>query len=234
ELILNAGHNLDLVSQRDTQQTTARRWVHNVGSKISLFVQGVADKVNLKLIAAKGHVNVQAQSGDVEIVGDKNLRIFANKEKLIAAAKEELLLTCGGANIRLKGGNIEIHAPGSVSFKGSDFNFSGPASMKAAMPFMPQPENHQNWIELNYAYDDIEPVKGAPFTLKYSDGTEIRGKLDDKGFARVDGVPLGTAKVLLGDDSRAWDPKRKIDNPHAGSASDADSALSFVKKLLLK
>ncbi|WP_255992348.1 type VI secretion system Vgr family protein, partial [Chitinolyticbacter albus] len=57
ELILNAGHNLDLVSQRDTQQTTARRWVHNVGSKISLFVQGVADKVNLKLIAAKGHVN---------------------------------------------------------------------------------------------------------------------------------------------------------------------------------
>ncbi|TJZ60296.1 type VI secretion system Vgr family protein, partial [Chitiniphilus eburneus] len=74
ELVLNAGHNLDSISQRDTQQTTARRWLHNVGSKISLFVQGAAAQVNLKLITAKGHANLHAQSGDVEIVGDKNVR----------------------------------------------------------------------------------------------------------------------------------------------------------------
>uniref|UniRef100_UPI002109E3DD DUF2345 domain-containing protein n=1 Tax=Chitinolyticbacter albus TaxID=2961951 RepID=UPI002109E3DD len=88
------------------------------------------DKVNLKLIAAKGHVNLQAQSGDVEVVGDKSLRIFANKEKLEVVAKEELLLTCGGAYIRLKGGNIEVHAPSSESFKGASYSFTGPDSLQ--------------------------------------------------------------------------------------------------------
>ncbi|TJZ78713.1 DUF2345 domain-containing protein, partial [Chitiniphilus eburneus] len=81
------------------------------------------------LITAKGHANLHAQSGDVEIVGDKNVRLYANKQKLTLAAGQELLLTCAGAYVRLKGGDIEIHAPGSVSFKGSGFDFSGPASM---------------------------------------------------------------------------------------------------------
>ncbi|GLS03521.1 type IV secretion protein Rhs [Chitiniphilus shinanonensis] len=129
ELVFNTGYNLDTISQRDTQQTTARRWIHNVGSKISLFVQGVADQINLKLIVAKGHANLHAQAGDVEVIGDKNVRLYANKQKFTLAAGQELLATCGGAYIRLKDGNIEIHAPGSVSFKGSGFDFSGPASM---------------------------------------------------------------------------------------------------------
>ncbi|WP_353326452.1 DUF2345 domain-containing protein, partial [Chitiniphilus shinanonensis] len=140
ELILHAGHNLDSVSQRDTQQTTARRWLHNVGSKISLFVQGVAEQINLKLIVAKGHANLHAQAGDVEIVGDKNVRLYANKQKFTLAAGQELLATCGGAYIRLKGGDIEIHAPGSVTFKGTGFDFSGPTSMKLSPVNFPRSE----------------------------------------------------------------------------------------------
>jgi type VI secretion system secreted protein VgrG len=139
-LLLTSGANLDTVSQRDTQQTTARRWIHNAGKKISLFVQGVADKVNLKLITAKGHAQLHAQSGDVEIAGDKDLRIYACKGKLTAVAKEELLLTCGGAYIRLAGGNIEIHGPGSVSYKGATHDMSGPDSMKAPIPVLPSAE----------------------------------------------------------------------------------------------
>ncbi|WP_375591667.1 type VI secretion system Vgr family protein [Chitiniphilus eburneus] len=140
ELVLTAGHNLDSVSQRDTQQTTTRRWLHNVGSKISLFVQGVADQINLKLIVAKGHANLHAQSGDVEVIGDKNVRLYANKQKFTLAAGQELLATCGGAYIRLKGGNIEIHAPGKVSFKGRGFDFSGPASTKFSPVNFPRSE----------------------------------------------------------------------------------------------
>ena len=36
-----AGTNLHLVAQRDTNQTSGRRWIHNVGQHISLFVAGV-------------------------------------------------------------------------------------------------------------------------------------------------------------------------------------------------
>jgi type VI secretion system secreted protein VgrG len=43
-----------------------RRWLHNVGQHISLFVAGVKDQIALKLIAAKGKVQVQAQSDAME------------------------------------------------------------------------------------------------------------------------------------------------------------------------
>jgi type VI secretion system secreted protein VgrG len=68
---LSAGTNLNLIAQRDANHTTGRRWLHNVGQHISLFVAGVKDKVALKLIAAKGKVQVQAQSDAMELTADK-------------------------------------------------------------------------------------------------------------------------------------------------------------------
>jgi type VI secretion system secreted protein VgrG len=101
-----------------------------VGRKISLFVHGVSEKVNLRLVTAKGHAQLHAQSGDVEIAGNKNLRLYACKEKLIVIAEQELLLACGGAYIRLKDGNIDLHAPGKVSAKAADVPVEGPTSMR--------------------------------------------------------------------------------------------------------
>ncbi|MFC7419202.1 type VI secretion system Vgr family protein [Iodobacter arcticus] len=132
-----AGTNLDLVAQRDSNQTSGRRWIHNVGQHISLFVAGVKDKVALKLIAAKGKIQLQAQSDDIEITGDKSIKITACKESITVTAKDEILMTAGGGYIRLKGGNIEIHCPGTVSIKGASHELSGPASMNLTMPPFP-------------------------------------------------------------------------------------------------
>ncbi|AZN37888.1 type VI secretion system Vgr family protein [Iodobacter ciconiae] len=135
---LTAGTNLDLVAQRDSNQTSGRRWIHNVGQHISLFVAGVKDQVALKLIAAKGKIQLQAQSDDIEITGDKNVKITACKESITVVAKDEILMTAGGGYIRLKGGNIEIHCPGKVSIKGASHDMSGPTSLKLALPNMPK------------------------------------------------------------------------------------------------
>jgi type VI secretion system secreted protein VgrG len=138
ELILTSGANLDAISMRDMQQSTARRWLHNVGKRISLFVAGVAGKVSLRLIAGKGDAQLHAQSGDVEVIGEQNLRLTANKRKLTATAGEEMLLTCAGAYIRLKGGKIDIHCPGTLSIKSDDQDFGGPASMDVKHPAVAQ------------------------------------------------------------------------------------------------
>ena len=115
---LSAGTNLDMVAQRDTNQTSGRRWIHNVGQHISLFVAGVKDKVALKIIAAKGKIQLQAKSYDIEIKADKNVKITACKESITVVAKNEILMTAGGGYIRIKDGNIEIHCPGEISIKG--------------------------------------------------------------------------------------------------------------------
>ena len=134
---VSAGTNLDLVAQRDTNQTSGRRWIHNAGQHISLFVAGVKDQIALKLIAAKGKIQLQAQSDDMEITGDKDLKITACKESITVVAKDEILVTAGGGYIRLKGGNIEIHCPGKVSVKGASHDVSGPAQMSPPLPQFP-------------------------------------------------------------------------------------------------
>ncbi|OWY37122.1 hypothetical protein CEK28_18330, partial [Xenophilus sp. AP218F] len=101
------------------------------------FVAGVKDKIALKLIAAKGKVQVQAQNGEMEMTADKDVTITSVKQKVQFNGKQEILLTSGGAYVRIKGGKIELHAPGTVSFKGASHNWSGPASMNLAAPVFP-------------------------------------------------------------------------------------------------
>ncbi|SUX30517.1 type VI secretion system Vgr family protein [Chromobacterium vaccinii] len=134
---VSAGQNLNLIAQRDANHTTGRRWLHNVGQHISLFVSGVKDKVALKLIAAKGKVQVQAQSDAMELTADKDLTITSAKQTIHVNAKQEILLTSGGAYIRLKDGKIELHAPGTISIKGASHNFTGPDQMNPPLPRFP-------------------------------------------------------------------------------------------------
>jgi type VI secretion system secreted protein VgrG len=52
----------------------------------------------------------------------------------VLVAKKELLLTSGGAYIRLKDGNIEIHGPGTIDVKGAQHGFSGPVKLDEKFP----------------------------------------------------------------------------------------------------
>jgi len=136
-LSLAAGTNLDQIAQRDTNHTSGRRWLHNVGQHISLFVNGVKDKISLKLIAAQGKVQMQAQHGEIEVTAEKDITLTACKGKVTMAANEEILLTSGGGYIRIKGGNIEIHCPQVVSMKAVSHQWLGPDAMQVPMPDLP-------------------------------------------------------------------------------------------------
>jgi type VI secretion system secreted protein VgrG len=58
---------------------------------------------------------VQAHSNDIELTAHKAVRLASVTDNIEAAAKQEILLTSGGAYVRIKDGNIEIHAPGARS-----------------------------------------------------------------------------------------------------------------------
>ena len=91
----------------------------------------------MKLIAAQGKVQVQAQHGDVEVTAEQDITVTACKGKIVIPAHKEIILTSGGAYIRLKDGKIELHCPGTLSVKGSVHEWSGPDSMKVPMPQFP-------------------------------------------------------------------------------------------------
>ncbi|AXE94788.1 type VI secretion system Vgr family protein [Paraburkholderia terricola] len=131
--IAASGH-VNLVSGQSTHIATGKSLLTSVGQKISLFVQNAG----MKLFAAKGKIEVQAHNDGIEVTAQKTIKLISATGKIETAAKDEILLSSGGAYIRMTGGNIEIHAPGRIDIKGAQHSFSGPASHPYKLPIMPQ------------------------------------------------------------------------------------------------
>ncbi|TDR73797.1 DUF2345 domain-containing protein, partial [Paludibacterium purpuratum] len=176
---LAAGTNLDLVAQRDLNHTAGRRWLANVGQHLSLFVAGVKDAVSLKLIASKGKVQVQAQSGEMELTSAQILQITSTKGKVTLHADKEILLTSGGGYIRLKGGDIEVHCPGDVSIKGANHALAGPAQMH-----LPMPQFKSDYAGQFRIHDQNgNSLAGHPYMMKIDGSHKVIGKTDADGLS---------------------------------------------------
>ncbi|SPJ33568.1 type VI secretion system Vgr family protein [Kushneria phyllosphaerae] len=128
------GRSLGVASGEDVTLATGRNLIASVSEKLSLFVQ----KAGIKLFAARGKIDVQAQSDNLEATARRDLNVTSRDQKIDFAAAEEILLVSGGAYVRLKGGNIEIHAPGRVDIKGASKSFTGGASMSYAFDDLPR------------------------------------------------------------------------------------------------
>ncbi|MEJ8676886.1 DUF2345 domain-containing protein, partial [Chromobacterium amazonense] len=186
-----AGTNLNLVAQRDANHTTGRRWIHNVGQHISLFVAGVKDKVALKLIAAKGKVQVQAQSDAMKFTADKDVTITSCKDSIVIQAQEEILLTAGGGFIRIKGGNIEVHCPGAVSVKGASHVLDGATSLTKTY----KSEGKKGDLHILYEDADGNPLPGEYIKLFNQDKKEIQAMTGHDGLIKFSDIDFDIFKA---------------------------------------
>ncbi|MBK0097108.1 type VI secretion system tip protein VgrG [Erwinia sp. S63] len=127
-LQLSAGENLIATSGADGDFSIAKKFKLAVGDTLSLF----AHRLGIKMFAAKGKVEVQAQSDALDLLAQKQLTIASQDDKVVVTAKTELLLTCGCAFIRIKDGQIEMGAPSNVVMKTPTIQRQGAASLNAA------------------------------------------------------------------------------------------------------
>ena len=128
-----ADKHVNMVSGASTHIASGKSLIASIGERLSLFVQNAG----MKLFAAKGKVEVQAHSEGIELMAHKGMKVISTTEAVEMAGKREILLTSGGAYIRIKDGNIEIHAPGSVDVKGARRVFDGPTHLSRSMPAFP-------------------------------------------------------------------------------------------------
>lgn len=130
---LSGDQQANIVSGQSTFITSGKSLIAGIRDRISLFAQNAG----IKLFAGKGKVEIQAHADSIEMTAQKVVKIVSSTENVDVAAKQEILLTSGGAYVRIKGGNIEIHAPGKIDIKGAQHAFSGPTSMPYPLPAMP-------------------------------------------------------------------------------------------------
>ncbi|WP_175867528.1 type VI secretion system Vgr family protein [Burkholderia contaminans] len=130
---LCAAHQTNVVSGGSVHVAAGQSLIAGVIEKISLFAQNAG----MKLFAGKGKVEIRAHTDDIELTAQKAVKVMSATQTVDVAAKQEILLTSGGAYIRIKDGNIELHAPGKIDVKGAQHNFSGPTSQAYPLPQLP-------------------------------------------------------------------------------------------------
>lgn len=73
-------------------------------------------------------------------------------------------------------------------------SFDDPLASECPPP--PDTKKRTHWIEIELLDEDTgEPVKGATYQIKLTDGKIYDGTLDDNGRARYDGIEAGTCYV---------------------------------------
>ncbi|WP_081069322.1 type VI secretion system Vgr family protein [Burkholderia diffusa] len=159
---LASDRQTNIVSGQSTFVTSGKSLIAGIRDRISLFAQNAG----MKLFAAKGKVEVQAHADNIEFTAQKTLKMVAATEKAEIAAARELLLTSGGAYIRIANGNIEIHAPGRIDVKGSQHSFAGPARLSYPLPDLPQssPTTFSQRV-LFRSIDNGEPISQVKYSM---------------------------------------------------------------------
>ena len=131
---LSSGDNVIVTSGADTDVSVAKKFRLGVKETISLFAQWMG----IKIFASKGKVEIQAQGDAMDLLAKKTLSIASKDEQVIITAATELVLSCGGAYIRLKDGEIEVGVPGNVRVKSIGIQKMAPATLNASIE-LPDP-----------------------------------------------------------------------------------------------
>ncbi|MCA8114845.1 type VI secretion system Vgr family protein [Burkholderia cepacia] len=195
-----ANDHVNVASGQSVHVAAGKSLIGSIGQKLSLFVQNAG----MRLFAGKGKVEIQAQSDNIEVTAQKAVKVVSATGQVEIAADQGILLTSGGAYIRIKDGNVEIHAPGKIDIKGASHTFAGPASMGYPLP-SPRPDQ-PGQLELFHKYVNGEAVKGGLFTVKDVNGSILKkGALDNSGYTVVSGLPPGAVRVEFGKDPRESD-----------------------------
>src|SRR5450830_835331 len=156
-IVISAPRGIALASGSHLQMSAADNLIATAGGnadigvmkKISLCageaISLLACKLGLKLFAAKGKVEIQAQDDDMQLLSDKNMQITSANGRVTIEAKEELLLKCGGSYFRMSATGIEDGTCGDRTIKSASFRRQGPSSLAPSLNSMKHTDLFLAW-----------------------------------------------------------------------------------------
>lgn len=131
-----ASQNVIVTAGRHVDVSASRRFTLAAGDLISLC----AHKLGLKIFAARGKVEIQAQNDAMDLFADQQLRVASASQDVQVSGKTKAMMVSGGAALTIENGNVVFHCPGEFRIKAASFTFEGPANVENALPDLPQSE----------------------------------------------------------------------------------------------
>ncbi|WP_259404533.1 contractile injection system protein, VgrG/Pvc8 family [Pseudoalteromonas sp. SG45-1] len=206
-----SGKNVTLTSENEISLLTGRAVKVHAQSDILLKT----NNSDLKLNVPNGSTFLQTNN-NISITGSGN---------------GDLIIHNAGGEIKLDSqGNVDITATNVLTLDGTFITFDGPVDYDITSPqTVRAPSNASpanisrisditiddsgiaattsSVVDLLYVYQDGSPVKNAPYTIKFDDGTQSTGQLDEDGIAQLTDVPNGQFTVQYGEDTREYEPQ---------------------------
>ncbi|EKK5270388.1 type VI secretion system tip protein VgrG [Cronobacter dublinensis] len=172
--LASGGASIGLMSGKNTDISTGQSFTVAASEAISLFAQAAG----MKMYAGAGKVDIQAQADAMNVSALQDITVASGLGGVKVNASKELILSCGGAYIKLSGGNIELGCPGNILLKAANVNQTGPASLDT--PPVTFPKGYSG----SFTIKDTETGEVKPFT-KYKvtspEGEIFEGISDSSG-----------------------------------------------------
>lgn len=119
---IHTGQNVAITAERQMSVSAARGFMVTALKKISLF----AHTLGIKMFAASGKVEIQAQSDDLDIIADRVLKIISAQDLIHISSPKEILLTAGGSYLKINAAGVESGTEGRFIVYASDHDYAGP------------------------------------------------------------------------------------------------------------
>ncbi|MNH97160.1 Phage-related baseplate assembly protein [compost metagenome] len=196
DIHLSADAQLSQTAGDSINLTTQKNLIAHAQNKISLF----AAQEGARLYAGKGKVEIQAQGDGADLIARKAVQIISTEDKIEITASKEIVITAGGSQLKINGSGIFPVTGGKFEVKAGQHLFQSGEKVPYNLPPLGE---LKSFLELNYHWPTLEPMKGAPYLVVFESGQEFKGSLDDKGFAKIPNVPINESyTVWYGEDER--------------------------------
>lgn len=172
--LASGGESIGLMSGKNTDISAGKSFTVAASEEISLFSQ----TAGIKLYAGAGEVDIQAQADALNFSALEDITIVSSQGSVKVNASQELIFSCGGAYIKLSGGNIELGCPGNILLKATNVNRTGSSTLDT--PPVVFPKGYSG----SFTIKDPESGEVKPFT-KYkvtsAEGEIFEGLSDSFG-----------------------------------------------------
>jgi len=121
-----ANQQINIVSGKNMHMAAGKSLIASVMEKVSLFAQNAG----MKLFAAKGKIEIQAQGDAMALSALNDVTITSSNGKLVLSADKEIWIGAGGSYIRITADTIENGTSGQILEKCASWDKTGPSSMR--------------------------------------------------------------------------------------------------------
>lgn len=225
--LASGGASIGLMSGKNTDISAGQSFTVAASEAVSLFAQAAG----MKMYAGAGKVDIQAQADAMNVSALQDITITSGQGSVKVNASQELVLSCGGAYIKLSGGNIELGCPGNILLKAANVNQTGPASLDT--PPVTFPKGYSG----SFTIKDTETGEVKPFT-KYKvtspEGDIFEGISDSSGkTAPLYSSTPGKMKIELPDEQKEEGPGHwvTVDHDYHGLKNTAIMAINRLTSM---